>query len=248
MEHPQVSEVINVALVEDDERLRAAMVFQLTTAGLRLSPYPSAEAFLDSPEPTVFECIVIDLLLPRMNGLQLQEEIKRAAPFSSVIFISGHGDLRLGMEAMRKGAVDFLEKPIDEPALLNSIARGAEISRSRRAEYRKLAELQKRQDLLTSREREVFAQITIGLLNKQVAIELGTTERTIKAHRERVMSKMEAGSLADLVRMAEILGIHQAVGPKRDNKAVRPQLAAAIGKRLAALDSTSRASTKQGGY
>jgi FixJ family two-component response regulator len=209
-----MSEVIGVALVEDDERMREAMVFQLVTAGLRLSPYPSAEVFLNSPGLTEFDCIVIDLLLPRMNGLQLQKELKQSAPFASVIFISGHGDLTLGMQAMREGAVDFLEKPLDDQALLNSITRGAELSRGRRAQHLRLAELRKRQALLTSRESEVFAQITAGLLNKQVAIELGTTERTIKAHRERVMSKMAAGSLADLVRMAEVLRIHQAASSR----------------------------------
>ena len=145
-----------------------------------------------------------------MNGLQLQEELSRSAPLASIVFITGHGDLSLGMHAMRKGAVDFLEKPFDDRALLNSITRGAELSRIRRAEHLKHTELQGRLNSLTSREREVFAQITTGLLNKQVAAELGTTERTIKAHRERVMSKMAANSLADLVRMAGILRIHPA--------------------------------------
>jgi len=126
------------------------------------------------------------------------------------VFITGHGDLSLGMHAMRKGAVDFLEKPIDDEALLSSIARGAHRSRTRRAEQSQRIELEELQRSLTSREREVFALITTGLLNKQVAAELGTTERTVKAHRASMMSKMGAGSLADLVRMAGTLQIHSA--------------------------------------
>ena len=143
-----------------------------------------------------------------MNGLQLQEELNRTIPYASIVFITGHGDLSLGMQAMRKGAVDFLEKPLDDGALLSSIARGADLSRLRRAERSQLIELEELHRSLTSREREVFALITSGLLNKQVASELGTTERTVKAHRASVMTKMGAGSLADLVRMAGVLQLH----------------------------------------
>jgi FixJ family two-component response regulator len=199
---------IKVAVVEDDERMRQAMVFQLSTAGLEVVSYSSAEGFLAAPCANEFDCIVADLFLPRMNGLQLQEKLHRVAPFASIVFVTGHGDLSLGMHAMKKGAVDFLEKPVDDVALLNSINRGAELSRSRRADHVQIAELKARHDSLTSREREVFGQITKGLLNKQVAAQLGTTERTIKAHRERVMSKMAADSLATLVRMAGVLNVH----------------------------------------
>jgi FixJ family two-component response regulator len=198
---------IKVAVVEDDERMRQAMVFQLGTAGLEVSPYVSAEEFLSAPKAPDFDCVVIDLLLPRMNGLQLQEELKRLAPFVSMIFITGHGDLALGIHALKKGAVDFLEKPLDDLMLLSAISRGAELSRSRRIEHFQMTELKKRHESLTLREREVFGHITDGLLNKQVAAELGTTERTIKAHRGRMMSKMMAESLPDLVRMAGILRI-----------------------------------------
>jgi FixJ family two-component response regulator len=126
------------------------------------------------------------------------------------VFISGHGDLSLGMHAMRNGAVDFLEKPLDEEALVNSIIRGADLTRNRRAEQAQRLEVERRLGALTPREREVFALITTGLLNKQVGAELGTTERTVKAHRERVMSKMKADSLADLVRMSGILQLRSA--------------------------------------
>ena len=143
-----------------------------------------------------------------MNGLQLQAELHRTAPFASIVFISGHGDLSLGMHAMRKGAVDFFEKPLDDEAFLSSIVRGADLSRKERAEHTQRIKLEERQGALTPREREVFVLITRGLLNKQVGADLGTTERTVKAHRERVMSKMKADSLADLVRMSGILQLH----------------------------------------
>ena len=203
-----LTEAVRVAVVEDDERLRQALVFQLGTAGFQVAQYSSAEEFLKVPDATASDCIVADLLLPRMNGLQLQEELNRIVPFASIVFITGHGDLSLGMQAMREGAVDFLEKPVDEEALLTSITRGAKLSRARRAEQLRRVGLEKRHRTLTPREREVFALITTGLLNKQVGAELGATERTIKVHRGRVMNKMHANSLADLVNMAGTLGIH----------------------------------------
>ncbi|HKM47892.1 MAG TPA: response regulator [Terriglobales bacterium] len=199
---------IRVAVIEDDERVRQALFFQLSSAGFEVAPYGCAEEFLKAADATEFDCVVADIYLPRMNGLQLQEELNRTVPYASIVFITGHGDLSLGMHAMRKGAVDFLEKPVDDQTLLRSIARGADLSRRRRAEQFERVEFEDLQRSLTSREREVFALITTGLLNKQVGTELGTTERTVKAHRASVMSKMGAGSLADLVRMAGILQIH----------------------------------------
>jgi FixJ family two-component response regulator len=199
------TEAIRVALVEDDKRLRQALVFQLSSAGFQVVAHSSAEEFLNVTDASAFDCIVADNFLPRMNGLQLQAALYRTVPFASIVFISGHGDLSLGMHAMRRGAVDFLEKPLDEEALVSSIIRGANLSRKRRAEHDQRIELERRLGALTPREREVFALITTGLLNKQVGAELGTTERTVKAHRERVMIKMKADSLAGLVRMSGIL-------------------------------------------
>ena len=194
-----------VALIEDDKRLRQALVFQLGTAGFQVVPYSSAEEFLVVSDATSFDCIVVDNFLPRMTGLQLQAQLSRTVPFASIVFISGNSELSLGMHAMRKGAVDFLEKPLDEEALVSSIIRGAELTRKRFAEHAQRIELEGRFGELTPREREVFDLITRGLLNKQVGAELGTTERTVKAHRERVMIKMRADSLAGLVRMSGIL-------------------------------------------
>ena len=201
---------IKVAVIEDDESMRQALSFQLNTAGLEVVAYTCAEELLEASDAREFDCVVADIYLPKMNGLQLQEELNRTIPFASIVFITGHGDLALGMHAMRKGAVDFLEKPLDDHAILSSIARGAELSRRRRAERSHLVELEELNRSLTSREREVFALITSGLLNKQVAAELGTTERTVKAHRASVMNKMRADSIADLVRMAGVLQLHSA--------------------------------------
>ncbi len=199
---------IKVAVIEDDESMRQALSFQLSTAGLEVVAYTCAEELLEASDAREFDCVVADIYLPKMNGLQLQEELSRTIPFASIVFITGHGDLSLGMHAMRKGAVDFLEKPLDDHAILSSIARGAELSRRRRAERSQLVELEERHRSLTSREREVFVLITSGLLNKQVAGELGTTERTVKAHRASVMTKMGADSIADLVRMAGVLQLY----------------------------------------
>src|SRR6266852_2483190 len=201
---------VRVAIIEDEESARNALVFQLSTAGCEVVAYASAEELLESADAKDFDCVVADIYLPRMNGLQLQEELNRTIPCASIVFITGHGDLSLGMHAMRKGAVDFLEKPLDDQALLSSIARGAHLSRKRRAERFRRIEFEKLEHSLTSREREVFVLITTGLLNKQVGAELGTTERTVKAHRASIMIKMGADSLADLVRMAGILHIRTA--------------------------------------
>jgi FixJ family two-component response regulator len=207
------NERIRVAIIDDDERVRQALVFQLRTAGLEIAPYSCAEELLADADAKEFDCVVTDVYLPRMNGLQLQEKLNRALPYISIVFITGHGDLSLGMHAMRKGAVDFLEKPVNDEALLTSISRAAELSRKLRAERVQRIELEKRQGILTPREREVFLLITTGLLNKQVGAELGATERTVKVHRGRVMNKMNAGSFAELVRMAGILEIHSARTP-----------------------------------
>jgi len=198
-------ESVRVAVVEDDERALQALTFQLATAGVQVVSHPSAESFLNASDLEKFDCIVADIHLPKMNGLQLLERTKQLAPFVSMVFITGHSDMSIGVQAMRDGAVDCLEKPIDDRALLRAIRYGANLSRLKRSVHLRRLELLKRESTLTPREREVFALITSGLLNKQVGAKLGPTERTIKTHRGRIMKKMGADSLAELVRMFETL-------------------------------------------
>jgi two-component system response regulator FixJ len=198
---------ITVAVVDDDQSFRDALTFQLVTAGFHVAGYPSAESFLAPFRLMNCDCIVADICLPGLNGLQLLAEVKQSVPFVSIIFVTGRGDISIGVQAMREGAVDCLQKPIDEQSLLDSIRRGAALFREKRAEDQRRLELQVREETLTPREHEVFGLIATGLLNKQVGATLGATERTIKTHRGRVMDKMCADSLADLVRMAEILRV-----------------------------------------
>ena len=196
-----------IAVIEDNESTRRALVRQINSAGFRIVDFASAVDFLNAPERFTVDCVVADMHLPMMDGLQLQEELRRTVPHAPIIFITGHAELAIGMTAMRRGATDFLEKPVDDETLFEAIQRAVDVSRERRRTQADRAELEKKYDSLTPREREVFALITRGLLNKQVAAELGAAERTIKAHRARVMEKMGAESLADLVRSASLLGI-----------------------------------------
>jgi FixJ family two-component response regulator len=196
-----------VAVIEDDESTRRALIRQLNSAGFEAIGFGSAADFVRAPSHELVDCVVADVHLPAMDGLQLQAEIKRLAPHVSIIFITGHSDLSVGLTAMKQGAVDFLEKPVDDEVLLESVRRGAELSRQRKTVEAQRADLARRYESLTPREREVFNLVTSGRLNKQAGAELGTTERTIKAHRGRVMEKMGADSLASLVQMATMLGI-----------------------------------------
>ena len=203
-----MSEIIKVAVVEDDVSTRRAFERLIAAAGFQAAGFATAEDFLRAPDRDGVDCIVADVQLPRIDGLQLQDTLKQLAPHAALVFVTGHGDLALGMRAMREGAVDFLQKPVDDEALLDAIRNGAQRCRRQRTDGARKSELEGRFKFLSRREREVFGLITKGLLNKQVGYELGTTERTVKAHRARVTEKMGAESLADLVRMAEVLGIH----------------------------------------
>ncbi len=196
-----------VFVVDDDPSVRRSVVRLLESAGLRVEGFPSGEAFLERERPTGPGCVVLDVRMSGMTGLELQRRLRASGRPMAIVFITGHGDVPMSVAAMKGGAVDFLLKPFDDEALLAAIARAIGRDREWLHEQQELAVLRARCDRLTPREQQVFGLVTTGLLNKQVAAQLGTSEKTIKVHRARVMAKMEAGSLADLVRYAERLQI-----------------------------------------
>lgn len=211
-----------VAVIDDDKAIRRALARLIRSAGFEAFTFSSAPEFLAAPDAEGVGCAVIDLRMPGLSGLELQEEINRRLPHLSVVFLTGHGDVPSSVRAMKAGAVDFLEKPVAEEALLTAVRRAIERSHEMKTSGAELEELQRRYRLLTPREREVFALVTAGFLNKQIGFDLGPSEKTIKVHRAHAMGKMEAKSLADLVRMAGRLGIRP-VGkePPRTESGVR---------------------------
>jgi FixJ family two-component response regulator len=198
-----------VFLVDDEPSVRRALTRLLRAAGLEVASFPSAEALLAEANPSSSgpACVVADLQMPGLTGLALQDELVRRGLNLPLLVVTGHGDVPSTVRAMKGGAVDFLEKPVSESDLLDAVSRALSRHREINDRRRQIELLQARLERLTPREREVFALVASGLLNKQVGFELGTTEKTIKVHRARVMEKMEATSLADLVRMAGRLGI-----------------------------------------
>jgi len=199
---------IKVAVIDDDPSMRKALVRLIKSAGIEAAAFSSAREFLEEPVHRQMDCAVTDMRMPGFDGLKLQEELSKTLPHLSVVFLTGHGDVSMSVEAMKGGAVDFLEKPVDDKALLAAIHRAAERSRELKSSRDELIAIQRRYGRMTPRERQVFALVTTGFLNKQIAYDLGVAERTIKVHRARVMEKMEADSLAQLVRMAQRLGVH----------------------------------------
>jgi FixJ family two-component response regulator len=195
-----------VFVVDDDFRVREALSSLISSAGLEVAAFGSAAEFLESEKPDSPACLVLDLELPGTNGLELQRELV-AGIAPPIIFITGHGDVPSSVRAMKAGAIEFLSKPFDDEELLHAIDAAISMDRSARRRRSELAELQKHYALLTPREREVLPLVTAGLANKQTAGELGTSEITIGVHRGQIMRKMGARSLAELVRMADKLGI-----------------------------------------
>ena len=198
---------MKIAVIDDDKSALASLARLIKSAGIEVLSFSTARAFLDDPNLSQVDCAVTDLRMPGVDGLKLQEMLAETVPYLSVVFITGHGNIPKTVKAIRGGAIDFLEKPVDDSALLEAVRRGAERSREQRASHTEIDELQRRYGLLTARERQVFSLVTSGLLNKQAGAELGVSERTIKVHRARVMLKMSAESLAELVRMADRLQI-----------------------------------------
>ncbi len=194
-----------VFVVDDDSLVRASLKRLIRLAGLRVEAFGSAREFLRIAQFDAPACLVLDVRLPDLNGLDFQGELSKAGIYIPIIFITGHGDIPMSVRAMKAGAVGFLTKPFSERDLLNSIHEAIEQDRAARQVRADIASLHRRYELLTPREREVFAYVVTGRLNKQIAFELNVTEKTIKVHRALVMQKMQAYSLADLVRMAEKL-------------------------------------------
>jgi FixJ family two-component response regulator len=196
-----------VFVVDDDYRVREALSSLVASVGLEVAVFGSAQEFLESEKPDSPACLVLDLELPGTSGLELQKELA-AGDSPPIIFITGHGDIPSSVRAMKAGAIEFLPKPFGEQELLQAIDAAIALDRKARQDRSELSELQRHYALLTPRERQVLPFVVAGLANKQTAGELGTSEITIGVHRGQIMRKMAARSLAELVRMADRLGIH----------------------------------------
>ena len=196
-----------VFVVDDDPSVRRSLKRLISSAGFTVDSFASADEFLDRPRPDIPGCLVLDIHMPGVNGLDLQDELAAAEVNLPVIFLTGYGTVPASVQAMKAGAVDFFEKPVDDGALVGAIHQAVERSRRARLEQAETREIQRRVASLSPREREVLSLLLTGMLNKQIASQLGTTEKTIKVHRGRVMEKMRAGSMAELVWLAAKMGL-----------------------------------------
>jgi FixJ family two-component response regulator len=196
-----------VYVVDDDPSVRVAMERLLKSVGLTVKTFASAREFLDQATPEWFGCLIVDLRMPGMGGLDLQDQLSARQVSLPVIFLTGYGTVPASVRAMKAGAVDFLEKPVDDQRLLDAVHEALERDREARLNQAEMQALDQRLSALTPRENEVLTFIISGRLNKQAAAELGTTEKTIKVHRARIMEKLQCSSLAELVRLAEKVGI-----------------------------------------
>lgn len=202
--HPQST----VIVVDDDADLREALANLFRSVGLEVSLFGSASELLQARLPETPSCLVLDIRLPGVSGLDFQSHLVKLGIHLPIVFMTGHGDIPMSVRAMKAGAVDFLAKPFRDQDMLDAVAIAIERDRERRTSLQTISLLRDRYEALTPRESEVMRYVTKGLLNKQIAGEMGLAEITVKIHRGNVMRKMGANSLADLVRMAENLGIH----------------------------------------
>ena len=196
-----------IAIVDDDASVREGLHSLIRSAGWRVETFASAQEFLARRGADAPSCLILDLQLPGLSGLDLQKRMAEVNLEIPIVFLTGHGDIPASVQAMKAGAIEFLTKPVEEEDILRAIQEALQRDRHMRQQHAEMHDLQSRYDTLTAREREVMQQVISGLLNKQVAAELKITEFTVKIHRAHVMQKMRADSLADLVRMAESLGI-----------------------------------------
>jgi len=201
------AEIPIVFVVDDDPSVRDSLRRLMTSVGMAVEVFPTAQAFLNAPRGDAPGCLVLDVRLPGLSGLDLQRELANSSATLPIIFLTGHGDIPMSVQAMKAGAAEFLTKPFRGQELLDAIRHAIDRDRAARTQRRELAELRGRYDTLTPRERDVMAGVVAGLLNKQIAAEFGTTEATVKEQRGQVMLKMRAGSVAELVRSAGRIGI-----------------------------------------
>jgi RNA polymerase sigma factor (sigma-70 family) len=194
-----------VFVVDDDPSVRSSLKFLLSTVGLQVESFASADAFLQKKAPDAASCLVLDVRLPGLSGLDFQRELAAKNTRIPIIFLTGHGDIPMSVRAMKAGAVEFLTKPFRDQDLLDAVRIALERDRARREQDKDVMILQQRFDSLTSREQEVISMVVSGMLNKQIADQLGTAESTVKVQRSRAIEKMHAESLVDLIRMIEKL-------------------------------------------
>lgn len=198
-----MTEIPVVFAVDDDPSVRSSLKFLLSTVGLQAETFDSPDGFLRKELPDVPSCLVLDVRLPGLSGLDLQRELAARNIRIPIVFLTGHADIPMSVRAMKAGAVEFLTKPFRDEDLLNAVRVALDQDRARREQEREVAQLWRRFKSLTSREQEVVSMVVGGMLNKQIAAQLGTAESTVKVQRSRAMEKMQAGSLAELIRMIQ---------------------------------------------